>query len=164
MNRLISLAAFALVGRVGVTGAQPAPASSTPDSSAKTAATADAPQPTLPAKKPKSIHDPIVIFDFQTIETLKGEVIEFAPNSPKSAIRLQLKTDKETIAVQLGPESFLRRQSVQLKAHDRIEVTGSRVKLGGKPAIVAAQVKKGKQILILRDARGIPAWKAARQP
>ena len=163
MNRLVPLV-VALVGGVGVARAQPAPASSTPDNSTKTAAAADAPQPTVPEKKPKSIHDPIVIFDFQTIETLKGEVIEVAPNSPKSAIRLQLKTDKETIAVQLGPEAFLRRQSVQLKAHDRIEVTGSRVELGGKPAIVAAQVKIGKQILILRDARGVPAWKAARQP
>ncbi|MBM3280659.1 MAG: hypothetical protein FJY95_21665 [Candidatus Handelsmanbacteria bacterium] len=163
MNRLISMVAFALLEGVGLVGAQPAPASTSPNSSAKTAAAADTVSPTLPAVKPKSIHDPIVIFDFKTIETLKGKVIEVG-NFPKSAIRLQLKTDKDTIAVQLGPESFLRSQSVQLKARDWIEVTGSRVKLGGKPAIVAAQIKKGKQILVLRDARGVPAWKAARQP
>ena len=163
MNRLISLVAFVLIGEVGSIGAQPAPASSTPDSSATTVAAADTASPTLPAVKPRSLHDPIVIFDFQTIETLKGEVIEVV-NSPKSAIRLQLKTDKDTIAVQLGPESFLRRQSIQLKARDWIEITGSRVKLGGKPAIVAAQIKKGTQTLILRDSRGVPAWKAAKQP
>ncbi len=162
MNRLLPLAAIALLEGV-LAAAQTSPATSTPDSSAKTTQATDASNAIPPVKENRSLHDPIVIFDFQTIETLKGEVIEVV-SSPKSAIRLQLKTDKDTIAVQLGPESFLRRQVIQLKARDWIEITGSRVKLGGKPAIVAAQIKKGPQTLILRDARGVPAWKAAKQP
>lgn len=28
----------------------------------------------------------------------------------------------------------------------------------GKPALVAAEVKKGGEVLVLRDANGFPAW------
>jgi hypothetical protein len=41
---------------------------------------------------------------------------------------------------------------------DKIEVKGSRVTISGKPAIIAAEVKKGDTILVLRDSAGIPAW------
>ena len=163
MNRLLPLAAIALLEGV-LAAAQTSPATSTPDSSAKTTQATDASNAITPVKENRSIHAPIVIFDLKTIEIISGEVVEVVATSPKSAIRLQLKTDKETIAVQLGPESFLSRQVTQIKAHDRIEVKGSRVKLGGKPVIVAAQVMKGNQTLILRDAKGIPAWKAAEKP
>lgn len=163
MNRLLPLAAIALLGGV-LAAAQTSPASSTSDSSAKTTQATDASNAITPVNEKRSIHAPIVIFDLKTIETISGEVIEVVATSPKSAIRLQLKTDKETIAVQLGPESFLSRQVAQIKAHDQIEVRGSRVKLGGKPVIVAEQIKKGNQTLMLRDAKGAPAWKAAKKP
>jgi hypothetical protein len=43
-----------------------------------------------------------------------------------------------------------------------VEVTGSRVTLEGKPAIVAAKVKKGSEVLKLRDETGRPLWGGAR--
>jgi len=38
----------------------------------------------------------------------------------------------------------------------RAEVKGSRITYNGKPAIVAAEVKKGDTVLKLRDDNGIP--------
>ena len=35
---------------------------------------------------------------------------------------------------------------------DKVEVTGSRITYEGKPTIIAAEVKKGGQVLKLRDA------------
>lgn len=39
-----------------------------------------------------------------------------------------------------------------------MEVTGSRVTFDGKPAIIAAEVKKGGETLKLRDEKGRPVW------
>jgi hypothetical protein len=42
-----------------------------------------------------------------------------------------------------------------------VEVTGSRITYEGQPAIIAGEVKKGGQVLKLRDAAGVPAWAGA---
>jgi hypothetical protein len=39
-----------------------------------------------------------------------------------------------------------------------VEVTGSRVTFRNKSAIIAAEVKKGDEVLRLRDSNGIPVW------
>jgi hypothetical protein len=75
-----------------------------------------------------------------------------------SGIHLMLKTEKETIAVHLGPEWYIERQDVKLEKGDKIEVKGSRITFDGKPAIIAAECKKGDSVLILRDSTGVPAW------
>ena len=41
---------------------------------------------------------------------------------------------------------------------DRVSIKGSRVTFDGKPAIIAADVKKGDNVLKLRDANGRPVW------
>jgi DNA/RNA endonuclease YhcR with UshA esterase domain len=73
-------------------------------------------------------------------------------------IHLNLQTDKETIAVHLGPDWFMKKQSPQIETGDAIEVTGSRVTFDGKPAIIAAEIKKGNKVIKLRDQNGVPLW------
>jgi len=73
-------------------------------------------------------------------------------------VHLTVKTDKETIAVHLGPSWYLDQQKMIFAPKDTVEITGSRVTFDGKPAIIAAEVKKGGQSLKLRDATGIPLW------
>lgn len=97
-----------------------------------------------------------------TVETLSGVVESVDKITPMkgmySGIHLVLKTDKETITVHLGPEWYLERQDVKLEKGDRIEVKGSRIIFDGNPAIIAAECKKGDNVLILRDTSGVPAW------
>ena len=76
-------------------------------------------------------------------------------------VHLMLQTDKETIAVHLGPSWYIDKQTPKIETNDTITVTGSRVTVDGKPAIIAAQVKKGNEILKLRDENGIPVWRRA---
>ena len=57
----------------------------------------------------------------------------------------------------LGPAGYLEKQAMQIAANDTITVTGSRVTMYGKPAIIAAQIKKGNEVLKLRDENGVPA-------
>lgn len=74
-----------------------------------------------------------------------------------------MKTDKETIAVHLGPDWYIENQDVEITPMDKIEVKGSRIAFEGKPAIIASEVKKGDDILWLRDASGFPVWSGWRR-
>jgi hypothetical protein len=102
------------------------------------------------------------MYNPQSVETLGGEVVsvsKFTHGQGMSyGIHFTLKTDKETIPVHLGPGFYVEKQAVKLAAGDKVEVTGSRITYQGKPAIIAAEVKKGDQVLKLRDASGTPAW------
>jgi hypothetical protein len=102
------------------------------------------------------------LYDPKTVETLDGEVVSIDYHTPRSAtgrgVHLTLKTDKESIAVHLGPEWFIEKQDVQIKSKDKIKVIGSRVNYEGKPAIIAAEVEKGDQVLNLRDKLGFARW------
>jgi hypothetical protein len=102
------------------------------------------------------------MYDPATVETISGIVLSVNKITPVkgmySGIHLTLKTDKETIDVHLGPEWYIERQDVKIEKGDKIEVKGSRITFNGKPAIIAAELKKGDSILTLRDSAGIPVW------
>ncbi len=97
-----------------------------------------------------------------TVETVTGEVISVDQVKPMkrmgAGIHIQLKNDNETISVHLGPAWYIERLDARIEKGDAIEVKGSRVTVGGKPAIIAAAVRKGDAILKLRDDSGIPVW------
>jgi len=107
------------------------------------------------------------MYDPKTVETLKGEVVgveQFTPQKGMSpGVHLQLQTDKEKISVHLGPAWYIDRQEVELAKGDRIEVKGSRVSFEGKPAVIAAEVRKGDETLTLRDSSGFPVWSGWRR-
>jgi len=102
------------------------------------------------------------MYNPKTVETLTGEVVsmdKFTPNKRMSyGVHFTLKTEKETIPVHLGPIWYVEKQAVVITAGDKVGVTGSRIMYQDKPAIIAAEVKKGDQVLKLRNAAGIPAW------
>jgi hypothetical protein len=106
-------------------------------------------------------------YDPKTIETIAGEVAKVDRITPakgmRGGIHLLVKTDKETISVHLGPSWYLENQDVKIEAKDKVEVKGSRITFGGKPAIIAAEVKKGDEVLKLRDDNGFPVWSGWRR-
>jgi hypothetical protein len=97
-----------------------------------------------------------------TVETVSGTVESVNKITPMkrvySGIHLLVKTDKEIVDVHLGSEWYIERLDTKIQKGDTIEVKGSRVTFAGKPAIIAAEVKKGDGVLILRDNNGVPAW------
>lgn len=102
------------------------------------------------------------IFNPATVETVTGEVTAVERITPIKGmgvgVHLLLKTDKETLSVHLGPSWYIERLDTRIEKGNKIEVKGSRVMVAGKPAIIAAEVKKGDVLLKLRDDSGIPAW------
>ena len=97
-----------------------------------------------------------------TVETVSGTVETVDKIMPVkgmySGIHIVVKTDKERVDVHLGPEWYIERLDTKIEKADKVQVKGSRVTIAGKPAIIAAEVKKGGNTLVLRDSAGIPAW------
>jgi len=108
-----------------------------------------------------------MMWDANAVTTVTGEVTEVEKYTPgrggsSYGLRLTLKTDKETLPIILGPGWYIEQQHFAVAPKDQVEVNGSRISLQGQPTIIAAEVKKGNNVLKLRDDRGIPLWAGAR--
>lgn len=110
------------------------------------------------------------MYDPKTVETVSGDVVSVEEIHGQGwgqgrggrgayGVHLTLKSDKEEIAVHLGPSWYLDKHGMRIAPGNRIEVRGSRITFQGKPTIIAAEVKKGDQSLKLRDDDGLPAWR-----
>jgi len=102
------------------------------------------------------------MYDPKTVETVKGEVVgvdKVTSHGGKGyGVNMTLKTEKESLSVEVGPGWYVEKQPVRIEAKDILEIRGSRVTSQGKVAMIAAEIKKKDQVLRLRDENGIPAW------
>jgi hypothetical protein len=102
------------------------------------------------------------MYDPAKLETLSGEVIGLEQTTPmrrmNPGLALVVKAGKETIPVHLGPTWYLERLDAKIAVGDQVEIKGVRTTLTGKPIVLAAEVKKGDKILVLRDGAGVPVW------
>jgi hypothetical protein len=101
-------------------------------------------------------------YDPKTVETIGGKVLSIEKTAPAKKrgywVQLMLQTEKETIAVELGPAWYVDKQTPRIEANDTITVTGSRLTMDGRSAIIAGDITKGNELLKLRDDNGIPVW------
>jgi len=102
------------------------------------------------------------VYNPATLETIVGEVISIEKTVPmrrmNEGLALVVKMEKETVTVHLGPTWYLERLDAKIVKGDKVEIKGARTTLAGKPIILAAEVKKGDNVLVLRDAAGVPVW------
>lgn len=100
-------------------------------------------------------------YDVHTETKLKGTVEEVrAPpkGSEKVVVHLLVKIGNDTADVYLCPQSFLNDMGVSFSKGDEIALTGSKVKQGDAELILAREVVKGTDTLVLRDDKGKPVW------
>lgn len=107
------------------------------------------------------------MYNPKTVETINAEVVSIDKITPMRGmsygVHMTVKTDKETISVHMGPAWFIENQDVKIEPKDKVEVKGSRITFEGKPVLIAAEVKKGDEMLKLRDESGFPAWSGWRR-
>ncbi len=107
------------------------------------------------------------MYNPNSLETIAGEVVSVDTITPgknmSAGVHVILKTEKETIPVHLGPVWYIENQEVTIEATDQIEIKGSRIAFEGKPAIIAKEVKKGDEVLLLRDENGLAVWSGWRR-
>ena len=100
-------------------------------------------------------------YDLATETKMKGTVQELKlpeKGSEKDGARLVVKSGADTFDVYLCPKSFLDDMGSTLAKGDEISLTGSKVKQDGTDMILAREVVKGNDTLVLRDDKGKPVW------
>jgi len=100
-----------------------------------------------------------------SVRMLVAEIRETPKGSPLAGIHLMARpesarTDSEPWDVYLGPTEFLKDMDLVFHPHDRLDVFGSKVKVGGATVILTREIRRGGSALYLRDEKGEPVWKA----
>ncbi len=102
------------------------------------------------------------LYNPQSVVTVAGTVVSKTPPQAKKElpylVYLNLQTGEGKITIFLGPSLYVNKLPVQIQVLDRIQVTGSQITWEGSPVILAAEVKRGKDIIKLRDPKGVPVW------
>jgi hypothetical protein len=102
------------------------------------------------------------MYDPAKAETVTGQVVSLeqaaSPRGKGMGVGFKLNTGSETFLVHLGPQWFIDEQGVKISAGDTIEIKGVKAERWGEKIFVAGEVKKGAEVLKLRDENGVPAW------
>jgi hypothetical protein len=91
--------------------------------------------------------------------TVRGEVQQVHESKVATdhpGLHFVLKTEAETVEVHACPVRFLHELEFTIVTGDTLTVLGSRPK--GAAVIVAREIRKGQESIVLRDARGVPNW------
>jgi hypothetical protein len=100
-------------------------------------------------------------YDAAAEVTLRGaveEVTQHKGRMGRTGTHLLVNFDGRSMAVHLGPTSYLERNNFAFAKGDQVEVTGSKVRMGDADVLLAREVKAGDRTLKLRDAQGMPLW------
>ena len=100
-------------------------------------------------------------YDPATETKMKGlvEELKLPPKGQeKEVAHLLMKNGDDMIDLYLCPKSFMDDMGVTFSKGDAIAFTGSKVKQDGVDLILAREVVKGQDTLILRDDKGNPVW------
>ncbi len=118
---------------------------------------------TLLAQKSQDTGPPKYNLETETKMNATVEEVKLPPKgSEKEVAHLLVKNGTETVDVYLCPKSFLDDMGVSFSKGDEIALTGSKVKQDGADLILAREVVKGTDTLVLRDDRGRPVWNGRR--
>ncbi len=102
------------------------------------------------------------MYDPSQAEIVSGEVIAVkdieAKKGKMSGVGLELNADGQTLLVYLGPHIYVDLQNIRVSAGDNVEIKGVRVVIDGQQALIAGEVRKGGEVLQLRDNNGTPLW------
>ncbi len=101
-------------------------------------------------------------YDVANEVKVKGSVEEvklIGTAEPKDT-HLILKTDKGLVEICLCPAKFLTEMDMSFVKGDKLEVTGAKTKEGadGVEVILAREIVRGENTLVLRDKNGGPVW------
>src|ERR1022692_3396211 len=113
----------------------------------------------LIAEKPHETNRPK--YDLSTESKMKATVQEVklpAKGSEKEIAHLLVRVGTDTFDVYLCPKVFLDDMGVNFSPGEEILLTGSRIKQGEAEIILAREVVRGNDTLVLRDEKGNPIW------
>jgi len=108
-----------------------------------------------------SLAQPGPKYDTATESKFKGTIedLKLPPKgSEKQIAYLTIKSGTDTFEIYLCPKSYIDDMGVSFAKGDEIAFTGSKVKQGEADMVLAREVVKGTDTLVLRDDKGNPVW------
>ncbi len=108
------------------------------------------------------------LYDVGQVKKIKGSVLkiekQMLAKGGSQSVSLLLKVKNEEILVQIAPDWFFEKHSIQIQIQGQIEVLGSKIIYENKPIIIAAEISNGDQIIKVRDLKtGLPFWSGWRR-
>ena len=100
-------------------------------------------------------------YDASTEAKFKGTIedLKLPPKgSEKEIAYMTIKSGTDEIEIYLCPKSYMDDMGVSFAKGDEIAFTGSKVKQGTADMVLAKEVVKGTDTLVLRDDKGNPVW------
>jgi hypothetical protein len=100
-------------------------------------------------------------YDAQTETKIKGTIadVKLPPKgSEKEIAYLLLNDGSSSLDIYLCPKSFLDDMGIIFEKGDEIALTGSKIKQGEADLVLAREVVKGHDTIVLRDDKGNPVW------
>ena len=100
-------------------------------------------------------------YDLQTETKVKvtiDDVILPPKGSEKLPVHLRVKAGNDVIDVYVCPKSFLDDMGITFAKGEEIVLTGSKVKDGDADLVLAREIVKGTDTVVLRDDKGKPVW------
>lgn len=100
-------------------------------------------------------------YDASTEAKFKGtiEELKIPPKGKEKEIAyITIKSGSDTFEIYLCPKAYIDDMGVIFAKGDEVAFTGSKVKQGDIDMILAREVVKGTDTLILRDDKGNPVW------
>ncbi|GAB6263218.1 hypothetical protein [Photobacterium sp. R1] len=108
-----------------------------------------------------------MMYDNQAMTEISGEVVTVdritMMHQMQEGTHLTVKTGQGNVSVHLGPVWYLEKQDVKIMPGDKVKIKGSRITFDDTPVVIATEVRKGNQVLMLRDPNGYPAWSGWRR-
>jgi len=103
------------------------------------------------------------VYNPDALETISGEIVDVDLVRTRSGrgccLVLTLeKADKKKIEINLGPSFYIEEQPMELRKKDKVDVTGSWITRRGIRRVVAGEVRKGNEVMKLRDEKGRALW------
>jgi len=84
--------------------------------------------------------------------------IKLIPENGKSDQHLIVKVGEQTYEICLCPKSFVDAMGFEVVRGDQLEIIGSKVKTDAGEIVLAREIVKGNNTLVIRDKKGEPAW------
>ena len=102
-------------------------------------------------------------YDLHAEMKTKGEIDEVnlrSVGARKDFTELIIKNGDEKIHIYVCPKPFQEEMGIGFSKGDQIAVTGSKVKHEGADVILARELVRGEDTILLRDPKGTPVWDA----
>jgi DNA/RNA endonuclease YhcR with UshA esterase domain len=100
---------------------------------------------------------PALKYDKSAEVKVKG-VIDDVKTAEDATVHVTLKNDKGSLDVVVAPEKFLKEMEIIFAKGETIEVLGSQLTVDGNPVLLAREVTRNGDVMVMRDERGKGVW------